>query len=130
MYFHGVLLRRLMKKNVWNEMVYLNFVFFFCSSRGFGSCFRFLHLAVRYFPGRPMLLRLFGKMIFLSYIDFLRLNQIILAYEIYHRNCMKPNSLTQQSFLVKLDKICEQLSSDREGKTNKLRKKRKFQENL
>ena len=66
----------------------------------------------------------------LSYIDFLRLNQIILAYEINQRNCMKPNSLTQQSSLLKLDYICEQLASDREGKTNKLRKKRKFQENL
>ena len=64
----------------------------------------------------------------LSYIDFLRLNQIILAYEINQRNCMKPNSLTQQSSLLKLDYICEQLASDREGKTNKLRKKRKFQE--
>ena len=41
---------------------------------------------------------------------------------------MKPNSLTQQSSLLKLDYICEQLASDREGKTNKLRKKRKFQE--
>ena len=65
----------------------------------------------------------------LSYIDFLRLNQIILAYEINQRNCIKPNSsLTQQSSLLKLDYICEQLASDREGKTNKLRKKRKFQE--
>ena len=64
----------------------------------------------------------------LSYIDFLRLNQIILAYEINQRNCMKPNSLTHQSSLLKLDYICEQLASDREGKTNKLRKKRKFQE--
>ena len=64
----------------------------------------------------------------MTYIDFLKLNQIILAYEIYQRNCMKPNSLTQQSSLLKLDYICEQLASDREGKTNKLRKKRKFRE--
>ena len=39
---------------------------------------------------------------------------------------MKPNSLTQQSSLLKLDYIYEQLASDREGKTNKLRKKAKI----
>ena len=64
----------------------------------------------------------------MSYINFIRLDQIILAYEINRRNCIQPNSLTQQSSLLKLDYICEQLASDREGKTNKLRKKRKFQE--
>ena len=64
----------------------------------------------------------------LSYIDFLRLNQIILTYEMNRHSCIEGNNLTHQSSLLKLDYICEQLTNDREDKTNKLRKKRKFHE--
>ena len=66
----------------------------------------------------------------LSYVDFLRLNQIILTYEMNRQHsCIEANNLTHQSSsLLKLDYICEQLTNDREDKTNKLRKKRKFHE--
>ena len=44
-------------------------------------------------------------------------------------SCIEANNLTpQSSSLLKLDYICEQLTNDREDKTNKLRKKRKFHE--
>lgn len=64
----------------------------------------------------------------LSYIDFLRMNQIILIHETNQQNCMDINSSSiQQSSLYKLDYICEQLTDDRE-KTKRMGRKRKFQE--
>ena len=44
-------------------------------------------------------------------------------------SCVEADNLTHQSSpLLKLDCICEQLTNDREDKTNKLRRKRKFHE--
>lgn len=65
----------------------------------------------------------------LSYIDFLRLNQIILLYETNQQNSIDFNcySFQQPSSLYKLDYICEQLTNDRK-KSKAMGRKRKFQE--